>query len=72
MKNREALNNMCMYDLLCRLNTGNLRGDFCIIETLSGYDVWKSRHHYDNCDDCIADWLNEESTIPLYERRDNE
>lgn len=73
MKNREVLNKMNMYDLLCRLNAGIRNEAICIIDALG--ECKQSTYCMINdcdkctCEKCIADWLNEESAIPVYERK---
>ena len=75
MTNREVLNRMNMYDLLCRLNSAKEtagRAD-CIIQDLEktkfmlrcGSGAYKG---YRACERCINDWLNEESVIQINER----
>ena len=68
MTNRKKLLQTNEYDLLMKFNNRIRQDDpFCIMELLTGNDVEDSCD-YIACDKCIQDWLNEESTIPLYER----
>ena len=71
MKNREILNKICIYDLLCRINNNDSN---CIIHVLEGKgtDIYRGDRYNQDCKRCLADWLNEESTIPIYERSDTE
>ena len=74
MKNREVLNKMNMYDLLCRINEYEDGFYFCVIDRIE-YKIYPCRRGsrgIKNCKECIADWLNKESTIPIYERSDTE
>ena len=72
MKNREILNKMNMYDLLCRLNEGlsDVNDEVCILDALNGCATTSSYCYDYSCERCIADWMNEESTISAYKRRD--
>lgn len=62
MTNREKLNSMALYDLLCRMQ-GN--GSDCVIEQITGtpQDERCEKHESGwvvDCLACIAAWLNEE------------
>lgn len=59
MKNRDKLNGMAIYDLLCRMAKNS---PYCIIETITGkaYKCPYGRSLPD-CHKCIAAWLNEEA-----------
>lgn len=71
MKNRELLNSICTYDLLCRINDGIPLHTYCVLSSIEKKDFNRMRcGEYATCENCIADWLNEESTIPIYERSD--
>lgn len=65
MTNREVLNKMCIYDLLCRiqdnLNSKGQCGMNCIIDCITG-DIHISDFgdHYHDCFTCIEHWLNKE------------
>lgn len=65
MTNREKLNSMALYDLLCIMDE-NGGGDTCIVELLGG-ETWNDDHRshrcyeYKCCQDCVAAWLNERS-----------
>lgn len=67
-RNRDVLNQICMYDLLCRMND-NLDTSFrCIVDAL--YDSTAEQHrtskekclsvYHNQCDKCIQAFLNEE------------
>ena len=56
MRNRDVLHNMCLYDLLCRMN---YHSDVCVLRIIEGRMEISCRA--DNCKDCIAAWLNEEA-----------
>lgn len=58
--NAERLHNMCLYDLLCRMQENLVRSDLsrCILDIITG----KEEDCYaDKCPECIAAWLNERS-----------
>ena len=60
MKNRDKLNGMAIYDLLCRMVENLYEADtnICIVETITGAnEICRGR----TCQDCIAAWLNEEA-----------
>lgn len=58
MKNREWLQNMALYDLLCRISDygETMNEDFCIADALKIKDVWCNG----DCKKCLQAWLNEE------------
>ena len=68
-RNRDALNQICMYDLLCRMNerlrdnegkNENDESRACIMDCFM--DSSKSeRRCFANCERCIATYLNEEA-----------
>lgn len=63
-RNRDALNQICMYDLLCRMQeniyTSAVNID-CVISLIIGDIANEERRDYCNhvCKDCISAWLNE-------------
>ena len=70
-RNRDILNEQCMYDMLCKMNSritndaGALGVDLCIMNGLLDYGqtVERCRKYCiesfrSGCDKCIADWLN--------------
>ena len=61
--NAEKLHNMCLYDLLCRMQEN---GNDCVILQLTGKYQDKRCEDYRRgwvvkCRECIAAWLNERS-----------
>ena len=71
MTNREKLNSMALYDLLCRMNENlNETVDCCILDGIAWngkYDGIRCPMFYDGsvpfkdaCKNCIANWLNSE------------
>lgn len=70
MRNRERFIKSSLYDRLCEMNTNLSKvGDCaCIIDALHGnYEVGnirceehKTGDYERDCNQCIADWLNEE------------
>lgn len=61
--NAEKLNNMSLYDLLCRMQKN---GNDCVIKQITGtpQDERCEKHEIGwvtQCLDCIAEWLNERS-----------
>lgn len=62
MTNREKLNSMALYDLLCRMNNKILTGnDSCIMSALCESPVSRCAEYRGYCDRCIEKWLNERS-----------
>lgn len=72
-RNRDVLNQICMYDLLCRMQKElercsiELINDACIMDVL-GFNVtsvhYRHMKHNGDCSECIQSFLNEE-----YDRR---
>lgn len=63
MTNREKLLHTNLYDLLCRMEENaenHPECDACVIELL-GVDRESYCKMYVNCNNCIAEWLNERS-----------
>ena len=58
-RNRDELTGMSMFDLLYRIQEGIASGARCSIEAVLG-EPYSCR--YLRCDECIAQWLNKEST----------
>lgn len=59
--NAEKLHNMCLYDLLCRMQKN---GSDCVIEQIAGtpQDERCEKHESGwvvDCRSCIAAWMNE-------------
>jgi hypothetical protein len=60
--NAEKLHNMCLYDLLCRMQEN---GSDCVIKQITGKPQnERCKKHgcgwtVDDCRSCIAEWLNE-------------
>lgn len=70
MKNRELLNKICTYDLLCRINDGVPLRTYCVLNLLEKKDFNRMRcGEYATCEGCVADWLNEETKLKINERR---
>ena len=70
MRNREILNKICTYDLLCRINSSIPLNTHCVLNMLEQKQFSKMRcGEYATCEDCIADWLNEETKLKLNERK---
>ena len=63
MTNREYLNNMCIYDLLMKINNSD-DIDECVLLYLTNK---KYRHDqcvkYSGCAECLQNFLNEEKVI---------
>lgn len=65
-RNRDAIAQMAIYDLLCRMqenmNTSAVNID-CVISLIIGDIANEERRDHCNhvCKDCIAAWLNEEA-----------
>lgn len=67
-RNRDALNQICMYDLLCRMQKGlkrcsiELINDACIMDVL-GFNVTSVHYRHmkfnGDCNACIQAFLNE-------------
>ena len=62
-RNRDAIAQMAIYDLLCRMQKN---GSDCVIEQITGtpQDERCEKHESGwvvDCRDCIASWLNERS-----------
>lgn len=67
--NAEKLHNMCLYDLLCRMQENMDTSDFvidCVISLIIGDIANEERRDHCNhvCKDCIAAYLNEEEVKP--------
>ena len=63
MTNREKLNSMALYDLLCRMNDKlESEGGGCVMLAFTEYEGAMKRcpQHRNDCSKCIAAWLNEE------------
>lgn len=63
-RNRDALNQISMYDLLCRMQENIYTSAFnidCVISLIIGDIANEERRDYCNhvCKDCIAAYLNE-------------
>ena len=64
--NRDALQSMDLYDMLCKMQDAienNVTDRICILDLVGVMDT-QSRcetRHWPFCKTCIADWLNEES-----------
>lgn len=64
--NAEKLHNICLYDLLCRMQENLVRSDLnrctlnsrCILDIITGKE---EECCADKCPECIAAWLNERS-----------
>lgn len=69
MKNRELLNSICTYDLLCRINDGIPLHTYCVLDMLEKGHFKRRCHEYATCEGCVADWLNEETKLVLNERK---
>ena len=69
MKNREFIHKMCAYDFLCRINRGIKYEPFCVIESLERERFSPRCKNYNSCEECLACWYNEETKIPMNERR---
>lgn len=61
-RNRDVLNQICMYDLLCRIddNINNMLKEetVCILEAVTGKD---EPCRAKTCQECLRVWLNERS-----------
>ena len=62
MKNREWLREQSEYDLLCGMNDNINHDEVCIMDVLKAYTGARCAKYScgKRCQDCIADWLNEE------------
>lgn len=63
-RNRDAIAQMAIYDLLCRMQKNG--HDWCVIEQITGtpQDERCEKHEIGwvtNCRECIAEYLNERS-----------
>lgn len=63
--NAEKLHNMCMYDLLCRMQENG--HDLCVIEQITGAPQGERCEKYESgwvtqCRECIAEYLSERAT----------
>ncbi len=59
MTNREKLNSMALYDLLCRMQKNFDEGALCILEFITGSKVPCIQNKpFPPCEECIANWLN--------------
>ena len=58
MTNREWLQSMALYDLLCRISDYGemMNKDFCIADALKINGVWCDG----DCKKCLQAWLNDE------------
>lgn len=64
-RNRDILNEQCMYDLLCKMNMRAMP-NVCVIQMLNKTGIRDRCERYTDravthadCEKCIADWLNE-------------
>ena len=66
--NRQKLLSMSEYDLLCKMND-NIRiyNPKCVLDLISSYASNRCAN-YDECEDCIAKWLNETDWLNEEER----
>ena len=60
-RNRDAISQISIYDLLCRMQkNANVR--LCVIQLITD-SFWTTFHHCEKycgcCEICIAEWLNE-------------
>ena len=68
--NAEYLNKMCLYDLLCKMNSNiedaNAHGETpCIMNALTGKtDIARCQYYENECAHCISAWLNERRVTP--------
>lgn len=70
MKNRDQLRQMCEYDLLCIIQKNEKERrtkqvNHCILSDITNQNpLFRCTGYFHNgqqqCDNCIADWLNEE------------
>ncbi len=63
MKNRDVLHNMCLYDLLCKMNDKSM---LCVLQLLDKEkrircDMFMKNTTKETCHACIAAWLDEEA-----------
>ena len=70
MTNREKITQMCIYDLLCKMQStldSIYDCSICVLDALGAQDLNVRCSKYngignpDRCKDCIAAWLNEEA-----------
>ena len=68
MTNREKLNSMALYDLLCRMNEKSMPGFLCVLQMLDEKnrvrvrcDDFAKSTMKETCRSCIAAWMNERS-----------
>ena len=69
MKNREFLYKTCIHDILCRINHGIKKHPICVIKSLERENFSLRCKNYNSCEECLADWYNEETKIPMNEKR---
>lgn len=68
-RNRDVLNQICMYDLLCRMNDKSVCGFLCVLQMIDDRYRIRTRcddfgvdgTHHEGCHKCIAAYLNERS-----------
>ena len=72
MTNFENIIKRGLHRILCDVNENisHFDGNRCIIDCMQGKEAETSHCYNHECDICIEEWLNEESTIPIYERSD--
>lgn len=63
MKNREWLQSMALYDLLCKISDygKTMNKSFCIADALKINCVWCNS----DCKKCLQEWLNDERKYKL-------
>lgn len=58
--NRQKLLSTSEYDLLCKMNDNiRLYNPKCVLDVIDTYYASNRCTNYDECEDCIANWLNE-------------
>lgn len=63
-RNRDVLHDMCLNDLLCRMNDKlESEGGGCVMLAFTEYEeaIKRCPQHRNECSKCIAAWLNEEA-----------
>ena len=67
-RNRDAIAQMAIYDLLCRMNDKSMPGFLCVLQMLDEKnrvrvrcDDFAKSTMKETCRACIAAWLNERS-----------
>jgi hypothetical protein len=64
--NRDALFELCTYDLLCMINRGlsNIgAGNVCVLDALEKHFMHSSYCGNGQCDKCIHEWLDKEDDL---------